>query len=405
MKSLIGTEMSPEAHQSGEHYQSFADSFVNMSVDRETLAENGIGNRGVSTALVASLTVPVDHLSSIVGAHLLAAAVRQIMQPQGAAGNTTEDIKDFLIKAGVDDLRHRPGAAFHEPEAATGARAVGETLRDRAEIMKVAIDRLNADLGRRVPEIAAHFDPIRAARDLLGRMDVFRLQRVAFGTPPNADEGGVHGFLFRRTARPVPPVQGFGDLPPGDPELKDKFMHRVQWNDEVVVGARNLQDTWYGWQTQVAWAVQWNAQRRVWNRQLEQLQRDLNALTRALTEFVNRDDEDFGARSAALYRRRVGESYLLPTGNGMTVFYEQLVRRMREQKAREEALPVSATDAQLVEVLVGHETWREAYRISVAESPENAVSYLREQVQSAVKRFLREPRPASSRSCPGCTTC
>ncbi len=389
--SLIGTEMSPEAHQSGEHYQSFADSFVNMSVDRETLAENGIGNRGVSTALVASLTVPVDQLSSIVGAHLLAAAVRQIMQPQGAAGNPAEDIKDFLIKAGVDDLRHRPGAAFHEPEAASGARAVGETLRDRGEIMKVAIDRLNADLGRRVPEIAAHFDPIRAARDLLGRMDVFRLQRVAFGTPPNSDEGGVHGFLFRRTARPVPPVQGFGDLPPGDPELKDKFMHRVQWNDEVVVGARNLQDTWYGWQTQVAWAVQWNAQRRVWNRQLEQLQRDLNALTRALTEFVNRDEEDFSARSAALYRRRVGESYLLPTGNGMTVFYEQLVRRMREQKAREEALPVSATDAQLVEVLVGHETWREAYRISVAESPENAVSYLREQVQSAVKRFLREP--------------
>ena len=81
--SLIGTEMSPEAYQSGEQYQSFADSFVNMSVDRETLAENGIGNRGVSTALVASLTVPVDELSSIVGAHLLAAAVRQILQLQG----------------------------------------------------------------------------------------------------------------------------------------------------------------------------------------------------------------------------------------------------------------------------------------------------------------------------------
>lgn len=397
MMSLIGTEMSPEADQSGEHYQSFADSFVNMSVDRETLAENGIGNRGVSTALVASLTVPVDQLSSIVGAHLLAAAVRQINVPQGPTDTTTEDIKNFLIRAGIDDLRHRPGAAFHEPSpAGTGARNVGEALRDRGEIMKVAIDRLNADLSRRVPELAAHFDPIKAAHDLLGRMDAFRLQRVAFGStayPDEAQRTGVHGFLYRRTARPAPPVHGFGSLPPNTPELKDKFTHRVQWNDEVVVAARNQQDSWYGWQTHVAWAVHWNAQRRVWNRQLEQLQRDLAALTRALTDFANQDDEDFNSRSAALYRRRVGESYLLPTGSGMRLFYEQLVRRMREQKAREEALPVGATDAQLVQVLVGEETWREAYRISVAESPEHAVSYLREQVQSAVKRFLREPPP------------
>ena len=39
------------------------------------------------------------------------------------------------------------------------------------------------------------------------------------------------------------------------------------------------------------------------------------------------------------------------------------------------------------------DTWREAYRISIEESPEHAVSYLREQVQTAVKRFLREPPP------------
>jgi hypothetical protein len=337
----------------------------------------------------------VDELSSIVGAHLLAAAVRQIMVLEGPMDTTTGDIKDFLIKAGVDDLRHRPGATFHEPSGATGARAVGEVLRDRGEIMKVAIDRLNADLGRRVPDLAKHFDPIKAARDLLGRMDVFRLQRVVFGSTAYADEAqrtGVHGFLYRRTGRPaVPP--GIGDIPPAGPELRDRFARRVQWNDEVVVAARNQQDAWYGWQTQVAWAVHWNAQRRVWNRQLEQLQRDLAALTRALTEFANRDDEDFSTRSAALYRRRVGESYLLPTGSGMSLFYNQLVRRMREQKAREEALPVGATDGQLVRALVGEDSWREAYRISVDESPENAVSYLREQVQSAVKRFLREPPP------------
>lgn len=391
--SLIGTEMSPEAHQSGEHFQSFADSFVNMSVDRETLAENGIGNRGVSTALVASLSTPVDELSSILGAHLLATVVRQISVPQGPTDSTVKDMEDFLIKAGIDELRHRPGARFQEPPTAVGARAVGQALRDRGEIMKVAIDRLNADLAGRVPDLAAHFDPVRAARELLGQMDAFRLQRVAFGSVAYADDAqrsGVSGFLSRRTGRPLPPP-GFADLPPATPELRDRIMHRVQWNDDVVVAARNQQNAWYGWQTHVAWAAHWGAQKRVWTRQLEQLQHDLDALTRALTDFANQDDEDFAARSAALYRRRTGESYLLPTGSGMALFYDQLVRRMRDRKVREDLLPVGATEAQLVRTLVADSAWREAYRISVEESPQHAVSYLREQVQSAVKRFLREP--------------
>ncbi len=92
---------------------------------------------------------------------------------------------------------------------------------------------------------------------MLGRMDVFRLQRVAFGAiTPSAriERAASAGSCYRRTARPAPPEQGFGDLPPGAPELKDKFFRKVQWNDEPVVGARNQQDAWYEWQTKVVWA-------------------------------------------------------------------------------------------------------------------------------------------------------
>ncbi|HLK02411.1 MAG TPA: tubulin-like doman-containing protein, partial [Streptosporangiaceae bacterium] len=81
--SLVGTEMSESDDQAGEQHQSFADSFVNQAAHRQVTAENGIGNRGVSTALVASLTVPVDELAGIVAARLLRSAVSQISTPNG----------------------------------------------------------------------------------------------------------------------------------------------------------------------------------------------------------------------------------------------------------------------------------------------------------------------------------
>src|SRR5262249_7982504 len=56
-------------------YQSFADEFINKGVEREVIAASGVGNRGVSTALVASMTVPVDELADIVTSRLLSEAI------------------------------------------------------------------------------------------------------------------------------------------------------------------------------------------------------------------------------------------------------------------------------------------------------------------------------------------
>ena len=394
--SLVGTEMSEDDNRSGEHHQSFADSFVNEATHRQVPADNGIGNRGVSTALVASLTVPVDDLAGIVAARLLRTAVEQISAPNGRVESTRDDMEQFLIQAGVHQVLRRQGSDFAEPEPAHGARYVTAALTDRREAMRAGIDSLKAQLGRDVPKLVSGFDPGHAVRELLRKMDVFRVQRVVYGHPDLSDEveqGGINGLLHRRRGAPASPA-GHSAAPPVTPELRDRFMRKVQWNDEDVVIARNQQNQWYEWQTQVVWANFWETHAPQWRRPLEQVQRELSALTRALTDFARQDVEDFTIRSAELYRKRVGVSYLLPAGSGrMEQFYQQVVRRLLEQKARDRQINVNSTEADLIQALVGTETWPEAFKISVDQTPEHAVSFLRERVKTEIKKFLREPPP------------
>ena len=394
--SLVGTEMAEADNHSGEQHQSFADSFVNEASQRQVAAENGIGNRGVSTALVASLTVPVDDLAGIVAARLLRTAVNQISAPNGRVESTRTDMEDFLMKAGVHRVLRRQGSDFAEPSPANGARNVTAALNDRRESMRAGIDSLKAQLGREVPKLTAGFDPGLGVRELLRKMNVFRVQRVVYGHPELGDEveqAGVSGMLHRRRGAPAPPG-GLGVAPPVTPELRDRFLRKVQWNDEEVVAARNQQNSWYEWQTHVVWAHFWETHAPQWRRPIEQIQRELSALTRALIDFARQDVEDFNRRSAELYRKRVGVSYLLPAGSGrMEQFHQQVVRRLLEQKSRDGQISVNSTEADLLQALVGPDAWPEAFRISIEQTPEHAVSYLRERVKIEVKKFLREPLP------------
>jgi hypothetical protein len=394
--SLAGTEMSDDDHRPGQTHQSFADSFVNEAAHRQVRAQNGIGNRGVSTALVASLTVPVDELAGIVSARLLREAVEQLATPIGTVESNRADMEDFLIKAGVHPVLRRNATGFAEPEPGHGARAVTSALNDRREAMKQGIVGLKAQLGRDVPQLVLAFHPSNAVRELLGRMDVFRIQRVVFGNRELADEAdrvGVAGMLDRRRAAPAPP-DGFGAAPPPVPELKDRLIRRVGWHDQAPVAARSRQDEWYTWATQVAWAEFWAAHTPQWRRPLEQVQVDLTALTKALTEFARSDHDDFNRRSADLYRRRVGVSYLLPASAGrMEQFYQQVIRRLLDHRTRQGRLQPNSRPADLVQTLVGADGWRETWQLSVEHGPEHAVGYLREQVKIGVKTFLREPPP------------
>ena len=392
--SLVGTELAEEDDRPGETHQSFADSFVNLSVNRQMPAENGIGNRGVSTALVASLTVPVDELAGIVGGRLLRIAINQLSRPVGTIESNRANMEDFLIKAGVHPVLGRHGTDFAEPEPVSGATEISAALNDRREAMKAGLADLSARLGRDIPRMVAGFEPRRAVRELLGKMDVFRIQRVVFGHAELADEverNGAGGLLHRRRGAPKAP-DGNGVTPPVIPQLSDGLLgvRKLKWTDPVPVQVREQQDVWYRWSTHVAWAGPWAAYTPQWRRALDQVDAELRALTRALTEFARQDEERLDRRAAELYRQRVGVSYLLPPGGGrMEQFYRLVLTRLTDHLVQQERLQPACTEADLVQALVGAEGWREAYQVSFEQSPEQAIADLRERVKAEVKKFLR----------------
>jgi hypothetical protein len=396
--SLIGTGMEQSDDRPGEVHQSFADSFVNLSADRQVPAENGIGNRGVSTSLVASLTVPVDELAGIVSARLLRTAIEELSAPDGNIESNKTEMEEFLVKAGAHSVLRRRGSEFIEPEPVHGAKAVAAALNDRREAMKAGITDLKVQLSRDVPQMVQGFDPDGAVTQMLGRMDVFRVQRVAFGHPAlshEVEKTGVHGMLHRRRGAPSAP-DGHGVAPPPVPEMRDRFLGqaKVKWTDAVPVEAREKQDDWYTWSTHVEWATRWQAHAAQWGRALDQVSDDLSRLTKALLDFAHQDHEDFGRRSAELYRKRVGVSYLLPSGTGrLEQFYAQVLRRLRDRGNPQNPQQKNLSEAALLQTLLDVGTWRDIYRLSVEHGPERAITDLKDRVKTAVKRFLREAPP------------
>ena len=396
--SLIGTELAGEDDRPGETHQSFADSFVNRSAARQVPAENGIGNRGVSTALVASLTVPVDELADIVGGRLLRTAIDQLARPVGSIESNRALMEDFLVKAGVYPILGRRGGDFAEPEPVNGAREVAVALNDRREAMRTALSELDIRLGREIPQMVGGFEPRRAVREMLGQTDLFRIQRVLFGHADLADDiekRGVADLLDRRRAAPKPP-NGHATAPPAVPQLSDQLagLRKLKWVDEVPLEAREQQDEWFRWRTQVAWAGPWDAHNGQWRRPLDLVAGEIQALAKALTDFARQDEDRFDRRAADLYRPRVGVSYLLPPGGGkMEQFYKLVISRLLDHLVQQDRLKPAANDADLMRALVGPGTWREAYETSFEQSPDRAVADLREKVKEQVKGFLRMTLP------------
>ncbi len=400
--SLIGTEMTNADQRSGIVNQSFADSFVNQAALRIAPAENGIGKRGVSTALAASLTVPADDLADIISSRILREAIEYLATPVGRTESTRVDMVDFLIRAGAQPILDRAATAPPEPRVPSGARAVTAALADRQEAMRMATQTLRAQLGNDIPQMVTRFDPAGAVRALIASMDIFRLQRIVFGHPDLADEverGGVFGLLHRRRMAPPAVTQ------PTMPEFRDRVFRKVQWSDPEPTAYRDRQDAWYAWATQVEWAKAWDTHTPSWRRPLEQVERDLRELTAALLTFARHDREDFMRRSADLYRTRIAVSYLVPNGISygdpaaapeMEQFYQQVYRRLVAQGHATGQLNANPTPDEVLATLVPPESWREIYRISVEQGPEHAVSYLRGRAKTGIKIFLRESRAGES---------
>ncbi|GAB3713869.1 tubulin-like doman-containing protein [Nocardiopsis nanhaiensis] len=402
--SLAGTDVQQRTEGGdlvgADNFQSFADSFINTQAEREIPAESGIGNRGVSTALVASMTVPVDELADLIGARMLRAAVEDM---DGSLTDSSDQnhrfIEEFFTHADLYPVLARPGDDFADPLPVEGARNIATALHDRGDAMKRSLTALRGRLSHEVPEIAQAFDYRTGTRRLLSLTDPFRAQRVMVGNPAAGSEierMGVLGILQSRRTSPPPP-EGCTPLPPPIPKLDDRIggLVKAKYTDAKPTQARADQDVWYEWQTKLAWNEAWGQSTPRWQRATTLMRADLGALTDALSQHARYDGERFERLSQQLYRPRTGVSYLLPpVGGDLEPFYHRVKDHLSTFHQESGRLRPNAGEAALVQVIIGPEGWRHAYDISVDRTPADAVTYLREILKTEIKRFLRSPGPA-----------
>lgn len=390
--SLLGTGLEASRRTPGNAvYQSFADDFINRGVEREMISVSGIGYRGVSTALVASMTVPVDDLADIVSSRLLARAVDELSTPPpGRAEDNRPLIEYFFDSSGLGPLRQRAPLVFTEPPQAQGMSPILQTLRRRSDLLVNTLESLDLGLARTVPELARSFDYRKAVTALLGSADLFRAQRVVVGDQRLSDPMDRNGFVGQLEARRVQPraPEGLDFLPPQPRPIQDLrgLARRIRWNHKLVELSLRDQNVWYRWRTHQIWNKHWAEQSRVWDREVNRLRSELTALTGALLDHARADDTRFNRRTQDLYRARTGVSYLLPPYGDLDIFYQNVVRRF---VSLHQLRPV-AREAEIVTTLLGTDGWRRAYELSYTRNPERAVAFLRRQLKKAVKDLFRQ---------------
>lgn len=396
--SLIGTDQREESDERpavGERlYQSFADDFINRGVERETVSASAIGNRGVSTSLVASITVPVDDLADAIGSRLLARAVAELAAPPpGRAESNRDLLQQYFSAANIEQLRTRAGLSFNEPGVARGAEPILRALATRLRGLEDNLKALERQLGPMVGQLAQDFDPRRGAERLLGEVDVFRMRRILLGhqaLPEEVDRIGFAGLLERRRSEPPAPKGISGR--PAAPKIRDHSlgMRKVHWSDPPVQAAIRDQDGWYDWRSKALWHAAWNDQTPRWERKLSRLARELTELTETFTAFARDDEVRFTQRARDLYRQRVGVSFLLPPrGEDLEAFYEQVRTRFVSNYVVLGRVRQAATEADLLTALLGPEGWRQTYRISAEQGPAQALTFVRDRVKQEVKRLFR----------------
>ena len=393
--SLIGTSLPSDQEniQADQLYQSFAEQFINQGVDRQVTAYTGIGNQGVSTSLVASMTVPVDDLADIISSRLLARAVETLAAPPpGSAEDNQRYIERFYASCGLDELRTCEAEPFREPPMpARGTTAVQQALRNRISTMSSRLTTLENRLRSYVPQLAKDFDYRRGVLEGLGTMDVFRLHRVVYGHPRLASPGDQAGFIgsleSRRETPPPPP--GLTAAPPSYDALPKKF-RGVQWADTEVRRAIQQEDRWYNWRSRVIWHAAWGDQAPVWDRKVASLRLEVNGLVEAFTAHARAEPQSFAQRTADLYRPRTGVSFLLPPQGDLETFYQAVMRRF---VARPElGLRPTSGEAEISAALLGGEGWRRAYQVVIDRGPEHgfdeAVRHVRNVIKQEVKRLF-----------------
>jgi hypothetical protein len=389
-------------------YQSFADDFINRGVEREVPSATGVGNRGVSTSLVASMTVPVDDLADIVSARLLAEAVDEMSVPTPGRGELNRPlIERCFAYSDLDPLRSRTALPFTEPAAPKGPDRIVAALGTRARTMEANLAVIEQRVAEQVATLATRFDPDRAVEQMLrAETSLFHLRRVMLGDSRLAepiDRQGFVGVLEERRSEPKAPA-GITMAAPLPGQIRNRFfgLRRARWTDPQVQQVLQLQNAWYQWRTQRAWSLVWNDQTPRWERKVRKLRRDLHAVTDAFIEHAQLNPARWTARVRDLYRPRVGVSYLLPPqGSDLEVFYRSALRCIVKFRGEQHKLKPNSSAAQIVTALIGPDVWWRAYELGAQRGAEHAVSLVRDILKQTVKHVFRLQEPGEQALLPG----
>jgi hypothetical protein len=397
--SLISAQPPAEAGQQGQTYQSFADSFINAAATRNTPADSGIGYRGVSTGLVASLTVPGDDLAELVAGRLLARAVPMLdVPPAGGTEQNVPLIGQLARVANLGEIVDRPDLPLSAPRQVDGAAEITRSLTDYSDSIGAVLRAQEFQFNQRTQEMAGvKFQPVEAAKAMLRDTDVFRLQRVLRGHPALTDPNDRNGLIGLLEARKGVPSQPPGRPPvsaaaPMLPAVRNKLGSRAKWGDPQVQLALTTLRDWHRWNTWRLWHQAWGGQSQVWQPKLAAAVTMVDDFAEALRVFARGEQTAFDRKTMALSRDANGIRQLLPAGGNLDVFYRTVLRRFI-QRAH---LPEGTQEPEVVRGLLRGQDWQKAFEeITEHGHPQRAVASLRDRLKQEVKTLFDEAEGSS----------
>ncbi|GGN49402.1 hypothetical protein FHR83_008780 [Actinoplanes campanulatus] len=363
--SLVGLDVPAGGRDAGGPV-SFADSFINGVVERQSMSPTRIGCRGVSTSLVGSLTVPFDDLADMFAGRLLGRGVRELqLVPPGRSESNRDLIREFFNGSSVGPVWQRAAGAFDDPAAEQGikgAAVIRGMLRERGVRMGDSLQNLDQTLLRTMPELVRDFNPADGARSVLRHADLFRLRRVVLGEAAlaeNIDQLGVRGVMEGRRVPPAATVKAWESdpRPPQLIELRDRMggLVKATVSEKPVVDTIALQDEWFRYRARRFWHASWNDHRQTWQQRLTRFTGHLRSLIEELTAYERGCEEAFNRRAEELYRARVGVTYLLPPRQDLEQTYAEMLRRLARRGKRE-----NATEGEILNALLGPDGWANA---------------------------------------------
>ncbi len=394
--SLIGAELGDGRSQgqvtATDDYQTFAASFINRDLHRNDLSPTGIGRKGVSTGLVASMTAPMDQLADLVAGRLLREAVTDLVErPRTSLRDTAVPlIRQLFADSQLEELWERKQLPVPEPEPLPrGSRAIELALGERIADIQRLLSDLQTIADRQAASMADRFAPRPAIDKLLQTTDPFLAERVVRGVPDSEEPIARLGFLGMLNSRAVAPQRppGVTEQPPKIPRIRGRLagMSPARWGDDDVQAAVQAQNTWYQWRCRIVWHEAWREQQQRWQSPADAAGTDLGRLVKAFLTHSDRERRDSEQKGLELYADRTGVSYLLPPQRTLNHFYEDLVTRL----IRREALREHDDEAALLLKLINGDTWRRAHSLS-RRSPDSAVADVKAQLEGRITRLFAE---------------